>query len=139
MDGEVWGVVRFMRFRRGAIGRAWPFRYLSEPPWAPQAIADNEKNDGRGRSRSSQLLVTSGWVSGLTSMIVTTSPEVSLPQTAPGGEGFRGHPMGVEFLLRFLGGRIPLYGAVRWQLPEGHFTHRRDGSPTLPGLRPRPL
>jgi hypothetical protein len=130
MEGRVWGIVPFMRTRGEAVQRAQALRYLSELPWTPYSMARNPALEWRdagenevevataiGHSRVGfrfQFAANGDIVGGSTS---------SRPRQV--GKATIDTPWAGRFedYASFGAVRIPRFGEVWWELPEGPFAY----------------
>ena len=131
MDGRVWGLVPFMRSRGDEVKVGEVSRYVAELPWSPYSIVGNrdlEWREAGGRSirvatsvgpRPIELTFGFDGEGDIASCFMADRPrqvgKASVP--TPWRGEFRDYAM-------FEGGvRIPRYGKVQWDLPEGTFVY----------------
>ncbi len=131
MDGRVWGLVRFMRTRGDDVEVGELSRYVAELPWTPYSIVGNEDLEWREAGERSVRVATSVGPRP-TELTFEFDDEGDIVSCSMAdrprqvGKGSIPTPWRGEFRDYALiegGVRIPRYGRVQWELPEGPFVY----------------
>lgn len=131
MDGRIWGLVPFMRARGDEVEVGELSRYISETPWTPHSIIGNRDLEWREAGERVVSVATSvGPRSVKLTFEFDGEGDISSCFMADGprqvGKGSVPTPWRGEFAdyTRLEGGvRMPRYGKVRWELPDGPFVY----------------
>jgi hypothetical protein len=131
MDGRVWGLVPFMRTRGDEVEVGEVSRFVAELPWTPYSIVGNKDLEWRETGERSVRVATSvgprsveltfgfDGEGDIASCIIAARPRKVGRTSIP--TPWRGEFS--DYALFEGGVRIPRYGKVQWDLPEGPFVY----------------
>jgi hypothetical protein len=131
LEARLFGLVPVMRARGKEISEGEVYRYLAELPWVPQAMLANPRLEWRDLDAQAVEVAT---------RVGSARPAVRLEFDEAGDivrtrcdarpyreDGRRSRPWAGTFSDHAVacGVRIPTRAEVRWELPDGPFTHWR--------------